>query len=126
MASAGLCVEHSHQQSLYILATARDPPTVGVLADMIDIEILKLDVCVPETMMWCKEMVAQRIDGRLGVLVNNAGIESDSSLLDIDITEAKRLYDVNVYGPLAMVQAFAPLLIEAKGVIFNQSLLMVS
>ena len=53
--------------------------------------------------------------------MNNAGVGFNSPLLDTDVAEAKRLYDVNVWGPLTMVQAFAPLLIEAKGVVFNQS-----
>jgi 1-acylglycerone phosphate reductase len=55
------------------------------------------------------------------VLVNNAGAEFVCPLLDVDIAESKKLYDVNVWGPLAMVQAFAPLLIEAKGVISNHT-----
>ena len=54
-------------------------------------------------------------------MVNNAGVESIRPLLDVDVAEAKKMYDVNVWGPLAMVQAFAPLLIEAKGTVVNQS-----
>lgn len=54
-------------------------------------------------------------------LVSTPTVESNSPLLDVDLAEAKREYDVNVWGPLAVVQAFAPLLIEAKGVISNQS-----
>lgn len=59
--------------------------------------------------------------GKLDVLVNNAGLEFQSPLLDVDIAEAKRLYDVNVWGPLAVAQEFSPLLIETKGIICNQS-----
>ena len=65
--------------------------------------------------------VAKRTGGTLDVLINNAGVEFVSPLLDVDIAEAKRLYDVNVRGPLAMVQAFSPLLIEAKGIVSNHS-----
>ena len=110
-----------HHQGFYVFATARDPPKTADLAELSDVEILELDVTVPKTIAHCKEVVAKRTGGRLDVLVNNAGVEVNCPLLDTDITEAKRLYDVNVWGPLAMVQAFAPLLIEAKGVVFNQS-----
>ncbi|KAI9697564.1 MAG: hypothetical protein M1820_007763 [Bogoriella megaspora] len=113
--------KHLHQQGFYVFATARNLSKITDLAELSDIEILELDVTVPETIARCKEIVAKRTGGRLDILVNNAGIESNCPLLDTDIVEAKNLYDVNVWGPLAMVQAFAPLLIEAKGVVFNQS-----
>ncbi|KAF6240115.1 hypothetical protein HO173_001725 [Letharia columbiana] len=110
-----------HQRGFYVFAVARNPSKTADLAELSDIEILELDVTVPKTIAHCKEIVAKRTGGRLDVLVNNAGVEFNSPLLDTDVAEAKRLYDVNVWGPLAMVQAFAPLLIEAKGVVFNQS-----
>ncbi len=80
-----------------------------------------MDVTIPKTISQCKDTVAKRTGGKLDVLINNAGVEFLSPLLEVDIADAKRLYDVNVWGPLAMVQAFAPLLIEAKGIISNQS-----
>jgi 1-acylglycerone phosphate reductase len=111
-----------HRRGFYIFATARAPAKItGDLLDLDDVEVLELDVTVPENISRCKEIITMRTGGRLDVLVNNAGIEFNSPLLDTDIAEAKRLYDINVWGPLAMVQAFAPLLIEAKGVVFNQS-----
>jgi len=110
-----------HQRGFYVFATARNPSKTADLAELSDIEILELDVTVPKTIAQCKEIVAKRTGGSLDVLVNNAGVEFNSPLLDTDVAEAKKLYDVNVWGPLAMVQAFAPLLIEAKGVVFNQS-----
>jgi 1-acylglycerone phosphate reductase len=110
-----------HQRGFYVFATARDPSKATDLAELNDIEILELDVTVPKTIARCKEIVMKRTGGSLDVLVNNAGVEFNSPLLDTDVAEAKRLYDVNVWGPLAMVQAFASMLINAKGVIYNQS-----
>lgn len=34
---------------------------------------------------------------------------------------AKQVYDVNVWGPLAVTQAFAPLVIKSRGIIANFS-----
>jgi len=110
-----------HQLGFYVFATARDPAKATDLALLSDIEILELDVTFPKSIAQCKKIVEKRTGGRLDILVNNAGVEFNSPLLDTDVDEAKRLYDVNVWGPFAMVQAFAPLLIEAKGVVFNQS-----
>jgi len=110
-----------HQRGFYVFATARNTSKTAGLAELSDIEILELDVTVPKTIAQCKEIVAKRTGGSLDVLVNNAGVEFNSPLLDTDVAEAKRLYNVNVWGPLAMVQAFVPLLIEAKGVLSNQS-----
>ncbi|OGE48177.1 hypothetical protein PENARI_c031G05465 [Penicillium arizonense] len=110
-----------HQRGFYVFATARNPSKAADLAELSDIEILELDVTDPKTIVECKERVVKRTNGKLDVLVNNAGVEFNSPLLDTDVDEAKRLFDVNVWGPLAMVQAFAPLLIEAKGTVFNQS-----
>jgi 1-acylglycerone phosphate reductase len=110
-----------HQRGFYVFATARNPSKAADLAELSDIEILKLDVTDPKTIAECKEIVVKHTNGKLDVLVNNAGVEFNSPLLDTDVDEARRLFDVNVWGPLAMVQAFAPLLIEAKGVVFNQS-----
>jgi 1-acylglycerone phosphate reductase len=110
-----------HQRGFYVFATARDISRIDNLLNLSDIEILELDVTIPKTIAQCKEIVVKRTGGRLDVLLNNAGIEFNSPLLDTDLEEAKKLFDVNVWGPLAMVQAFAPLLIEAGGVVFNQS-----
>ncbi len=84
-------------------------------------EILELDVTIPSTIQQCKDIVSKRTGDKLDVLVNNAGIDLQSPLLEVDIQEARKVYDVNFWGTLAVTQAFAPLLIEAKGVIANQS-----
>lgn len=53
--------------------------------------------------------------------VNTAGVEGVRPLLDVDIAWAKEIYDVNVWGVLAVTQELAPLVIEAKGIIANFS-----
>lgn len=52
---------------------------------------------------------------RLHALVNNAGIAVGGPLAVIPLAEVRRQFDVNVFGPLAMIQAFMPLL-ERRGV----------
>lgn len=110
-----------HEQGFHVFATARDPSKAADLSSLIDVEVLELDVTDPQTISRCKDMVTRGTGGKLDVLVNMAGVEFQSPLLDVDIAAAKELYEVNVWGPLAVTQALAPLLIEAKGVIVNQS-----
>lgn len=109
------------QRGFHVFATARDPTTAADLAGGDDIEVLELDVTVLDSINRCQEIVAKYTNGKLDILVNNAGIESQSPLLDVDVAAAKDLYDVNVWGPLLVTQAFVPLLIESKGIIINQS-----
>lgn len=46
---------------------------------------------------------------------DNAGYGYYMPLLDVDLAKAKRQYEVNVWGVLAVTQAFFPLLRIAKG-----------
>ena len=107
----------------HVFATLREPSRLhsDALAALSNVEILELDVTAPATIARCREVVALRAGNRLDVLVNNAGVECNCPLLDTDLDEARRLFEVNVWGPLAVVQAFAPLLVAAQGTVFNQS-----
>ncbi|KAJ4380401.1 hypothetical protein N0V85_008760, partial [Neurospora sp. IMI 360204] len=93
------------QQRLRVLATLRNFSKGGPLSRTQNIEVFLLD----------------RTGGKLDVLVNNAGADYVMRLLDVDIEDAKRFYDLNVWSVLGMVQAFAPMLIKAKGVVVNLS-----
>lgn len=109
------------QRGFHVFATARDVSAAADLTKIPNIELLELDVTIQDSINRCQNLVAERTNGKLDVLVNNAGIESQSPLLDVNIDTAKELYEVNVWGPLRVTQAFAPLLIESKGIIVNQS-----
>lgn len=42
-------------------------------------------------------------------------------VVDVNIAEAKKVYDTNVWAQVAVTQAFMPLLLESKGIIVNQT-----
>ncbi len=42
-------------------------------------------------------------------------------LLDVDLSEARKVFDTNVFGLLATTQSFAPLLLATKGKVVNIS-----
>lgn len=57
--------------------------------------------------------------GTLDYLVNNSAASYVMLALDTDIEKSREIFDVNFWGVIAMVQAFAPLLIASKGSIVN-------
>lgn len=81
--------------------------------------VLTLDVVSSQSITAAVESVTKEMGGKLDVLVNNSGGNLLLPALDVSIDEGKKLIDLNFLAPFAMVQAFAPLLIEAKGCIVN-------
>ncbi|MDE0340704.1 MAG: SDR family oxidoreductase [Nitrospinae bacterium] len=62
--------------------------------------------------------------GRLDILINNAAIRKDAGMagLDVPIEIVREMMEINVYGPLMLCQALAPLLKKsAAGRIVNVS-----
>ena len=57
----------------------------------------------------------------LAGLVNNAGIAVAGPLEILPLAELRRQIEVNVIGPIAVTQAFLPLLRLARGRIVNMS-----
>lgn len=60
--------------------------------------------------------------GPVRLIVNNAsylGPSPQPVLADYPLDTLRRVYEVNVVAPLALIQAFIPLMVEAGGVILN-------
>jgi len=53
------------------------------------------------------------------LLVNNAGVDTHTSLLDGSLDEARREMDTHYFGTLAVVRAFAPQLTARGGAVLN-------
>jgi NAD(P)-dependent dehydrogenase (short-subunit alcohol dehydrogenase family) len=67
-----------------------------------------------------RNTIAKAVGDRgLWGLVNNAGISFRAPLEFVPLVECRRLYDSNVFGLLAVTQAFLPLLRQAQGRIVN-------
>jgi 1-acylglycerone phosphate reductase len=43
------------------------------------------------------------------------------SISDLDISQARNLFDLNVWAPIAVTQAFLPLLLKLKGIVVNNT-----
>lgn len=92
-----------------VFATLRNPSKAGNLAESSNIQVLDLDVASTESIARCAERVTKLTGGTLDVLVNNAGVDFVMPLLDVNIDRAKEAFDVNFWGPLAVTQAFEPM-----------------
>lgn len=103
------------QRGLHVFATARDPSRMSSLQGLPNVTMLTLDIVKPADIKCAVEMVAKQTGGTLNYLVSNAGRNHFMPILDEDLDMVRNLFEVNFYGPLAITQAFAPLLIKAKG-----------
>ncbi|MCL2492998.1 MAG: SDR family oxidoreductase [Clostridiales bacterium] len=65
---------------------------------------------------------ALTISGRIDILVNNAAVDPEGTVLDMPEEEWRKAIEINLTGPFLMMKAVLPHMIEAgKGVIINMS-----
>ena len=107
------------RHDIHVFATARSRAKMTDLVDLPNIVALELDVTSSESIAAAVKAVRAHTGGRLDYLINNAGIGYQRPALDLDLTRARELFDVNFWGYLTMVQAFAPLLVEVRGCVAN-------
>ncbi|KAL7266361.1 NADPH-dependent 1-acyl dihydroxyacetone phosphate reductase [Rhizina undulata] len=115
----GALAKEFHLKGYRVFATARRIETIAPLAEEFGIETLPLDVTSQESVDAAKKEIVAATGGKLDVLVNNAGISYTMPATDLEIDTVKELFDVNVFGVMRMVKAFADVLVEARGVIAN-------
>jgi len=71
------------------------------------IEIISLDVTNEESMVNCVNTILEK-EGRLDVLVNNAGYGSYGAVEDVSLEEARRQFEVNIFGLARLTQLVLP------------------
>ena len=102
----------------FVYATARKPEDLKALGAMKNVQAIRLDVTHPEEIAAALETITKAGRGLYG-LVNNAGIGTIGSLADMKFEEYELVMNVNATGPVRMIKAFEPLIIEQKGRIVN-------
>jgi NAD(P)-dependent dehydrogenase (short-subunit alcohol dehydrogenase family) len=81
-----------------------------------------LDITDPISVSHAADEVARRVgEAGMRALVNNAGLIVEGPVELVPIEEIKRQFDVNLFGHIAVTQAFLPLLRKARGRIINVS-----
>ncbi|KAF1999300.1 NAD(P)-binding protein [Amniculicola lignicola CBS 123094] len=85
--------------------------------DMISVH--DLDVTKEDMVKQFSSEVSSITNGKLDILVNNAGIVYTMTACDSEISQSKRLFDVNFFGAIAMVHYFHRQVVAAQGTIVN-------
>ncbi|CEJ86360.1 hypothetical protein VHEMI04085 [[Torrubiella] hemipterigena] len=107
------------KRGFHVFATARNVDKMAHLKDLANVTLLRVDVTETTLIKEAVDAVQKQTGGGLDFLVNNSGVVHVAPILDTDLQAAKDMFDVNVFGPLLMVQAFAPMLIASHGCIVN-------
>jgi NAD(P)-dependent dehydrogenase (short-subunit alcohol dehydrogenase family) len=99
---ASICKALLEQGAAKVYAGARDPSSVSLDG----VEPVRLDITSPADV----DAAARRCSD-VTLLINNAGIGTGTgALADNSAEMLQREFDTNVFGPLAVTQAFAPIL----------------
>ncbi len=106
-----------HEGWRVVAADIRD---IGMGDRTEDLLSLYLDVTDVKQIEAVKDRLATGL-GRLDILVNAAGMIDFYPLSEADPGRLKKIFDVNTFGPVAMIRAFLPLLIETSGRVINIS-----
>lgn len=105
---------------LVVYATSRQSKNLAELADQ-GIHALDLDVTDDQSMVTAVERVEDE-QGRIDVLVNNAGIKLISSIEQATPANVRRQFETNVFGLARMTQLVLPgMRARRDGVIINVS-----
>ncbi|MGK0290903.1 MAG: short-subunit dehydrogenase [bacterium] len=101
-----------HQHGYLVYASARKLKDLDSLKEK-GIQTLKLDV----TSIKSRESAIQRIQeeqGRLDILINNAGYAAMGPLSDVPVKDLRAQFETNVIAPVALVQETISLLLRSS------------
>ncbi len=108
MASAGADVALLSRSAEELAAVSREIQAMGRKA-----VVLPTDITDEAAVDEAAEAVHEAF-GRIDVLVNNAGAAKLSPLLDVEIAEVRKLFDVNFIGAVLCTRAFGAHMIGAR------------
>lgn len=97
-----------------VIATMRNLDKSGPLKDALEkagrsATIDQLDVTDPDSI----QQIARKYSP-IDILINNAGILIMGSFLELTETEQQRVFETNYFGPVKLIRAFAPGMIEKR------------
>ncbi|TKK87536.1 SDR family oxidoreductase [Herbidospora galbida] len=100
------------ERGVDVVIGARDPGRGEEAAARLGVGCVRLDVTSPETITAAAAFLAERF-GSLDILVNNAGIAQGGPPTETPLDLMRGLYEVNVFGVVAVTNAMVPLLLKS-------------
>lgn len=103
-----------HDAGHDVYATARNISKLSPLAEQ-GIQTLTLDVTSPDSITSAVSSLTTSLPTTKGldILINNAAGNYTMPVADASLPAARELFDLNVWGQLAVTQAFLPLLLRS-------------
>jgi len=120
---------HLARQGYKVYASMRDGAKAGALreqaaAEKLALIIETLDVSDNQSMLACVDRITAA-EGRIDILINNAGLSSSSPIETYPEAEHRALFEANYWGPVKLTQAVLPGMRERRqGAIINVSSLL--
>jgi short-subunit dehydrogenase len=101
-----------HEKGYTVYGMARRTEKMNDLKEK-GMHILALDLTKDETIVEAVNTVIEK-EGRIDVLINNAGYGSYGSVEEVPIEEAKRQFEVNIFGLARITQLVLPIMRQQK------------
>ncbi|KAI5459133.1 hypothetical protein BGZ63DRAFT_360620 [Mariannaea sp. PMI_226] len=101
-------VQKFSQKDVRVISLDINPPKEALPPNTM---FFKVDVTSPEAIHEAAEKIRQEV-GYPTVLINNAGIVSGKTILDISHQQLKRMFDVNIIAHYSIVKEFLPAMIK--------------
>jgi NAD(P)-dependent dehydrogenase (short-subunit alcohol dehydrogenase family) len=98
--------EHLAGKGWTVYATARRVEAIAQLGAH-GCRLLPLDVTDEESMRGAVEEV-ERVEGAVGVLINNAGYSQSGAIEEVSMEKVRRQFETNVFGLVRMCQLVLP------------------
>ncbi len=107
--------EYLHQKGMVVYGTSRNPKE----SEINGVKMLPLNVIDIETIKKTVDTIV-KTEGRLDVLINNAGMGITGPIEDTPTNEMRRVFNTNFFGAIDVMKAVLPQMRQQKsGLIIN-------
>ena len=98
-----------------VYGTSRNPKNI----EQVNFELIALDVLKVDTINSTVNYILKK-EGRLDILINNAGMGITGPIEDTSTEEMKKVFDTNFFGPIEVMKAVLPTMRkQTSGLIIN-------